>query len=233
MCIKIAIINALIGRSGIAKIKPLASKSIIFLKSIMPKSKSFFLTLQAVLKERLFTLEFQSIIKSNVYALSEFLFLMQKILSKLVRQLNLQVLKLLSYNYKNLININIRRDNTIIATIKAINGVVHTPYRQPLVSKVFSKNLLLNHPIVAKIVTIKATTILFLKSFIAIFFKLMPKSKPFFLTLQAVLVFSHISNANISNSMESFWGGLGENSNYTQGGVYKTQTNTYYSGPSV
>jgi conjugative transfer pilus assembly protein TraH len=81
----------------------------------------------------------------------------------------------------------------------------------------------------SKLVAIKTNVSIF-------FFKLMPKLKPFFLTLQAVLVFTlsfNISNANISNSMESFWGGLGENSNYTQGGVYKTQTNTYYSGPSV
>ena len=43
----------------------------------------------------------------------------------------------------------------------------------------------------------------------------------------------NISFADISSSVNSFWGGLGDNVNVTQGGSYKTQTNTYYSGPSI
>lgn len=54
--------------------------------------------------------------------------------------------------------------------------------------------------------------------------------------LQAIsllLIFIFNANAGVGDSMESFWSGLGDNANYTQGGTYKSQTNTYYSGPSV
>jgi conjugative transfer pilus assembly protein TraH len=60
------------------------------------------------------------------------------------------------------------------------------------------------------------------------------KSKIKFLQAISVAALSfNVANASIDSSMESFFGGLGDNANYSQGGAYKTQTNTYYSGPSV
>lgn len=71
----------------------------------------------------------------------------------------------------------------------------------------------------------------------------MSKCNTSFHSLQAFLLLSFVislfafttnpANASVESSMESFWGGLGDNANYSQGGAYKTQTNTYYSGPSV
>lgn len=57
-----------------------------------------------------------------------------------------------------------------------------------------------------------------------------------FILLQAIsvlLIFTNNAFANVENSMESFWNGLGDNVNYTSGGAYKSQTTNYYSGPSI
>lgn len=52
-------------------------------------------------------------------------------------------------------------------------------------------------------------------------------------TIISFFICTSAKAGDVEDNMNSFWGNLGGNVNYTKGGAYKTQTSTYYSGPSI